>query len=144
MRVSPFTLLLIEDNDQDAELLTAVMQEVAPEVQVVRVQGATQAFEQLDSWKASLPPLLILLDLHLPDQHGHQVLERLKTQADFRHVPVVVLSSSDEQVDITRSYHLYANAYLTKPYDLGGYHDMVQTVVKYWQKVAHLPVLHRV
>jgi len=140
MSEAPLTLLLVEDDIHDAVLLESVLQEVAPEVQLVHVLDAAAAFHQLSLWEGQLPPLLILLDLELPGRHGHEVLEELKTDAALRPVPVIVFSSSEEQAVINRSYHLHANAYLVKPQSVDGYRKLVEAVLHYWRSAARLPV----
>lgn len=138
---SPPDILLVEDNPSDEELtLHALSQEgIAEKVKVVR-DGA----EALDflfgrgnyrELQGTDPPRLILLDLKLPKVNGLEVLEKIKANPQTRNIPVVVLSSSDQEKDILKSYTLGANSFITKPVDFNQFSKIVQQVGSYWLKV---------
>ncbi len=84
-------------------------------------------------------PDLILLDLNLPKYNGRQVLEKIKSDADLRTIPVVVLTTSSAEEDILRSYKLHANAYVTKPVDLDQFLSAVRQIDEFFVQVVKLP-----
>jgi CheY-like chemotaxis protein len=84
-------------------------------------------------------PDLILLDLNLPKYDGRQLLEKIKSDADLCHIPVVVLTTSSSEEDILRSYKLHANAYVTKPVDLDQFMKAVREIDEFFVQVVRLP-----
>ncbi len=84
-------------------------------------------------------PDLVLLDLNLPKYDGRQLLERIKTDPDLCHIPVVVLTTSSAEEDILRSYKLHANAYVTKPVDLDQFMHVVRQIDEFFVQVVRLP-----
>jgi CheY-like chemotaxis protein len=84
-------------------------------------------------------PDLILLDLNLPKYDGRQLLEKVKSDADLCHIPVVVLTTSSAEEDILRSYKLHANAYVTKPVDLDQFMNAVRQIDEFFVQVVKLP-----
>jgi CheY-like chemotaxis protein len=84
-------------------------------------------------------PDLILLDLNLPKKDGREVLEKIKTDATLMQIPVVILTTSKAEEDISKAYNLHANSYITKPIGLEEFINVVQCIGKFWLKVARLP-----
>nr|WP_198429270.1 response regulator [Nocardia bovistercoris] len=84
-------------------------------------------------------PDLILLDLNLPKYDGRQVLEKIKSDPDLAHIPVVVLTTSSAEEDILRSYKLHANAYVTKPVDLDQFIAAIKQIDDFFVQVVRLP-----
>jgi CheY-like chemotaxis protein len=84
-------------------------------------------------------PDLILLDLNLPRRDGPEVLQELKNDADLKHIPVIVLTTSDDGGDILRSYQLHANAYVTKPMDFDGFTEAIRQIDNFFVSVVKLP-----
>lgn len=84
-------------------------------------------------------PDLILLDLNLPKYDGRQLLEKIKSDPDLNHIPVVVLTTSAAEEDILRSYKLHANAYVTKPVDLDQFMNAVRQIDEFFVQVVRLP-----
>jgi CheY-like chemotaxis protein len=84
-------------------------------------------------------PGLILLDLNLPKYDGRQLLERIKSDADLCHIPVVVLTTSSAEEDVLRSYKLHANAYVTKPVDVDQFMSAVRQIDEFFVQVVELP-----
>lgn len=133
MASEPKVILLVEDNADDEQLtLRALRQcEVLNVVSVAR-DGA-EAIEKLfgpDSMKPA--PDLVLLDLKLPKISGLEVLKRIRSEALTATLPVVVLTSSDEERDISESYSLGANSYIRKPVDYEDFVDAVRQLGIYW------------
>lgn len=84
-------------------------------------------------------PDLILLDLNLPKYDGRQLLEKIKSDPDLNHIPIVVLTTSAAEEDILRSYKLHANAYVTKPVDLDQFINAVRQIDEFFVQVVRLP-----
>ncbi len=85
-------------------------------------------------------PELILLDLNLPKKDGRDVLAEIKANGDLRRIPVVVLTTSDSEEDILKSYDLNANCYVTKPVDLDQFISVVKSINEFWLSIVKLPV----
>lgn len=117
--VRPLEILLVEDNTADARLVRELLAE-AKLMNVLRVAGDGEAALALLRGGNGSPahhPDLILLDLNLPKRSGHEVLEEIKNDPDLHNIPIVVLTTSDQERDVVRSYDLRANAYVVKPVD---------------------------
>jgi CheY-like chemotaxis protein len=137
-------LLLVEDNEADIDLTAEILQEGGQPLTLRVVRDGVAAVDALATL-ASLPedslPDLVLLDLNLPRKDGRQVLAEIRSDMRLRHVPVVVLTSSDSPADILRSYQLGANSYVIKPDDLDTYREAVQAIRNFWLTIAALPGL---
>jgi CheY-like chemotaxis protein len=132
MASEPKTILLVEDNSDDEQLtLRAMRQSEVPNIIRVARDGA-EALDQLFGPTAARLPDLILLDLKLPKVNGLEVLKRLRTEEKTKSLPVVVLTSSDEERDILESYNLGANSYIRKPVDFDEFIDAVRQLGVYW------------
>jgi CheY-like chemotaxis protein len=88
-------------------------------------------------------PDIILLDLNLPKKDGREVLAVIKNDADLKHIPVVVLTTSEAEEDVLKSYSLHANCYVTKPVDLEKFIQVVQSIDRFWLTVVTLPPAER-
>ena len=98
------------------------------------------AFLRREKGFADAPrPDLILLDLNLPRKAGHEVLAEIKSDPDLQRIPVVVLTTSDAEEDILRSYDLHANAYVTKPVDFDCFLNVVRQIDEFFVTVVRLP-----
>ncbi len=131
-------LLLVEDQASDAELALRALRTLDLDERTHRVDDGAEALDFLfgrgayaDRSPADAPGL-VLLDLKLPKLSGHEVLRTLKADDRTAHIPVVVLSSSDEQSDVTRCYALGANSYVVKPVDFDTFTETVQRIGTYW------------
>ncbi len=137
MNLNGANILLVEDNPQDAEMVIRALQKqnLAAKVQVAR-DGA-EALEMIfdsggDSGGLRENLKVILLDLKLPKISGFEVLEKIKTEALTRSIPVVVLTSSPEESDIKESYRLGANSYVVKPVEYDNFIAAVAQLGSYW------------
>ena len=142
MVVKGRTILLIED-DPDHELLTirALRQaNIANEIQVARdgEEAIDQLFGQSSKALAELPQV-ILLDLKLPKMDGLEVLRRIRQSVRTQMLPVVVLTSSDEESDIVRSYRLGANSYIRKPVNFNEFAEATRQLGMYWLVLNECP-----
>ncbi|MEU0409055.1 response regulator [Streptomyces griseorubiginosus] len=139
---SPIDVLLVEDDPGD-ELMTREAFEdnkIGNTLHVVRdgEEALDFLYRRGDHTEAPQPDL-ILLDLNLPKYDGRQVLEKIKSDPELSHIPVVVLTTSAAEEDILRSYKLHANAYVTKPVDLDQFIAAVRQIDDFFVQVVRLP-----
>jgi CheY-like chemotaxis protein len=138
----PARILLVEDNPADVRLTREMLRESKVRNDLVVASDAEEAERILglgrDPATADARPDLVLLDLNLPGKSGHELLEEIKTDAELRRIPVVVLTSSEAEEDIQKSYDRYANAYVTKPVDLDGISRVVRAIDDFWLQVVRL------
>lgn len=135
-------ILLAEDNPGDVMLTKKALEQgkLANNLHVVTDGVEALEFLRQDGEYADEPrPDLVLLDLNMPRKDGKDVLRELQDDDDLRRIPVVVLTSSESEEDIARSYELNANAYLTKPVDFDGFIEIVNQMESFWFKVVKLP-----
>jgi len=138
----PIEILLVEDNPGDARLTREVLNDakVINNISVARDGEEAMAFLRREGTYAdALRPDLILLDLNLPRKDGREVLAEIKQDPDLRRIPVVILTTSQAEEDILKSYNLHANCYLTKPVDLDQFISLVQAVENFWLSIVKLP-----
>lgn len=139
---SPVEILLIEDSQGDAELTRLALEEGTVPVRLVVVEDGVEGLRYLrreGEFKDAKRPSLILLDLNLPRLSGREVLAELKTDSELASIPVLVLSSSAAEQDITESYRAHANCYLQKPTGLPGFTKLAASVHSFWLETAKLP-----
>lgn len=135
-------VLLVEDDPGDVLITREAFAEnkVRNELSVVSDGVNALAFLRREGSYADAPrPDLILLDLNLPRMAGHEVLEQIKSDADLQRIPVVVLTTSDAEEDVLRSYDLHANAYVTKPVDFERFLGVVRQIDEFFVTVVKLP-----
>lgn len=134
LAAEPKTILLVEDNADDERLTLRAMRlsDVPSIVQVAR--DGEEALKYLYGPNARVPDL-ILMDLKLPKVDGLQLLRKIRSGATTRLVPVVILTSSDEAIDIWESYGLRANSYVSKPVDFNEFIETVRQLGLYWLKM---------
>lgn len=140
--VRPIQILLVEDSPSDAKLTLAALKMAKVVNQVSHVEDGVEAMEFLrrqGKFTQAERPDLILLDLNLPRKDGREVLEELKADPDFQMIPVVILTTSQAEQDIIRSYKLHANCYITKPVNFERFLEVVQSIENFWLTVVELP-----
>lgn len=129
-------ILLVEDNHDDAVLAMRVLKQDNPTIKVMHLRDGVEAlnylFDESGAVNQKLLPRVIFLDIKLPKLTGPEVLDKLKSNEGTRHVPIVVMTSSNQQRDITECYTLGANSYLVKPIDFQSYHSMIVNCSRYW------------
>lgn len=126
-------ILLVEDNPADLDLTLRAFRRrhLVNPVQVAR--DGQEALDFLPRWQNGEPlPLVVLLDLNLPKVHGLEVLRAFKASELARAIPVVVLTTSDEDRDIGTAYELGANSYIMKPVDFENFSDVAAQIELYW------------
>lgn len=138
-------ILLVEDDPADQELARRALTGDVLDTDLRIVSDGSEAMDYLyrqGSYAdpASSPrPDLILLDLNMPRMDGRQVLARVRHDPDLRRIPVVVLTTSSDEDDVSRSYDLGCNSYITKPLEMDGFHDCMRGLGAYWFRLAKLP-----
>ncbi|HLN23170.1 MAG TPA: response regulator [Patescibacteria group bacterium] len=138
-----FDILLVEDDPADAALAQHALKESALKTRVFHVRDGIECLRFLrregEDFAKATRPHLILLDLNMPRMDGREVLETIKADANLREIPVVVLTTSDFEQDVLRSYDLGANSFVTKPVDIDQFLTVMRSVENYWFNVVTLP-----
>jgi CheY-like chemotaxis protein len=136
-------ILLVEDNPADVRLTEEALKEAANAVTKLHVaMDGAEALEFLrkEGVHSGAPtPDLVLLDLNLPRMDGREVLQAVKNDEALRSIPIVVLTTSEAEEDVLRSYALHANAYVTKPVDFERFIDVVRKIDDFFVSVVRLP-----
>jgi chemotaxis family two-component system response regulator Rcp1 len=138
----PINVLLIEDNPGDVRLTQEAFREANRAIRLhVASDGVeAMAFLKREGHHADAPrPDLILLDLNLPKMDGREVLGHIKEDENLKLIPTVILTTSDAEADIVRSYQLRANCYLTKPVQLDDFEALVKSINDFWLTKVKLP-----
>lgn len=130
-------ILLVEDNPKDLELTLAALERSQLANEVITARDGAEALDWLmcrgpHANRNSGDPAVVLLDLKLPKIDGLEVLERIKSSEEFRHVPVVMLTASREESDLIRSYKLGVNAFVVKPVAFQDFFKAIQEVGMFW------------
>lgn len=135
-------ILLVEDNPADVDLTIEHLEASKILCKITVAKDGLEAMDLLlnqSSHENASKPDLILLDLNLPKKDGRQVLAEIKNHPDLRRIPVVILTSSQAEEDIVKTYDLHANAYVTKPVDLEGFGKIVKAIEGFWFSVVCYP-----
>jgi len=137
----PVRILLVEDNPADVRLTREMLRESKVQNDLLVAHTAEEAEEILGLTDGDDHPRpdLVLLDIDLPVKSGHQLLSEIKSDAQLRRIPVVMLTGSEAEEDIVKSYDEYANAYVTKPIDLNEISRVVDAIENFWFQVVRLP-----
>lgn len=140
--VVPIEILLIEDNPADVRLTREALKDARVWNQVHVAPDGVEALAFLrreGKYEQAARPDVILLDLNLPRKDGRAVLEEIKRDEALKHIPVVVLTTSQAEQDILASYRLRANAFVTKPVDLEQFLKVVHSIEHFWLEIVKLP-----
>ena len=138
-------ILLVEDNPADVRLIREAFKDNKTKNDFHVEQDGEAAINYLNNLKSNgngngtTRPDLIILDLNLPKINGFEVLEKIKSNPVLKSIPVVVLSTSDSEEHIYKSYNLNANCYITKPVDFNQFLDVVRVIESFWFQIAKLP-----
>jgi chemotaxis family two-component system response regulator Rcp1 len=138
----PFEILLVEDSPGDVRLTQEAFKtaNVAVHLNVVLDGIEAMAFLRREGVYADAPrPDLTLLDLNMPRMNGREVLAQIKKDDELKTLPIVILTTSDSEGDIVKSYELHANCYLCKPVQLTAFEDLVKSINEFWVTRARLP-----
>ena len=144
--VKEVEILLVEDNPTDAELCIRALKKANLANNLVWVKDGAEALDFLfaagiySGRNMAIPPKVVLLDLRLPKVDGMEVLRRVKEDERTRLIPVVVLTSSKEDIDVAESYKLGVNSYISKPVEFDAFAKTVSELGLYWLLVNRPPV----
>jgi CheY-like chemotaxis protein len=139
---APIEVLLVEDNADDAALTRHALERAKLRNRVHHVTTGVDALafvRREGRFAAAQPPDLILLDLNLPGMDGRELLAVIKADEHLRHIPVVVVTGSQLDEDVLRSYRLHANAYVKKPIDTKEFLEAVNSIDQFWLQIVRLP-----
>jgi two-component system, chemotaxis family, response regulator Rcp1 len=140
--IKPIDILIVEDNTGDARLIQEVLNEGKVNNKLYVVNDGVKAMDFLhkkgEFSRAPLPDLIIL-DLNLPRKDGREVLAEIKEDNVLKKIPVVVMTISQAEEDILKSYNLHANCYITKPIDLDQFVKVVKSIEDFWFSIVKLP-----
>lgn len=140
MKKNDVSVLLVEDNEGDAELFREAVQEHS-HIHVRVAEDGSRALDilkGLDGDAEGSRPHMIILDLNLPELPGDEFLGVIKNDARWRSIPVVIFTSSESEKDIEKAYSLYANAYVVKPTRFDEYKDTINQIMTFWCGTAQL------
>lgn len=138
----PVEVLLAEDNPGDARLTEKAFEQgnILNNLHIVGDGVEAMKFlRQEGEYQGKPRPDLVLLDLNMPRKDGWDVLEEIKESSELARIPVIVLTSSEAEEDIVKSYELQANAYLTKPVNFQGFLEIVNGFEEFWLSVVKMP-----
>lgn len=135
-------ILLVEDNPGDVRLTLEAFKEgkLINNLSVVGDGVEAMAFLRKEGKYTDKPyPDLILLDLNMPKMDGREVLAEIKKDTNLKHIPVVILTTSQAEQDILKSYDLHANCYISKPVDLDQFNVVIKSIQDFWLSIVKLP-----
>ena len=138
----PVQILLVEDNPGDVGLTLEALKEATLPNKLTVVKNGADALSLLrrqGQHACAARPDLILLDLNLPKKDGRKVLAEIKGDANLKRIPVVVLTTSEDEQDVLESYNLHANCYIVKPLDLDRFITVVKSIEDFWLRIVVLP-----
>jgi CheY-like chemotaxis protein len=140
--IRPFEILLVEDNPADVRLTRETLKDFSTPNHLSVVHDGVEALAFLrrqGPYADQSRPDLVLLDINLPKKGGREVLAEIKQDAELKRIPVVILTTSSNELDIHSAYDLHANCYITKPVDLGQFGEVVKSIENFWFHTVKLP-----
>lgn len=140
--MKPIHILLVEDNEGDIFLTTEALLEGKITNRITVARDGKFAIDLLEDTAENDPsnlPDLVLLDINLPRMNGHEVLDVIKLSEQLKHIPVIILTTSSAEKDIVKSYHRYANCFISKPVEAENFLNVVKTIENFWISIVHLP-----
>ena len=132
-------ILLVEDNLADSTLILECFEQEKIFVDVELARDGEQAMRYLNDHVTKGRPDLVLLDLNLPRKDGREVLSEIKSDPRLQSIPVVILTTSESEEDILRSYRSQASCYVTKPIDLDQFNKIVKSIDEFWFSAVKYP-----
>lgn len=140
--LADINILLVEDNPGDIELTLEAFSEAKLKNPIHVVNDGVEAMAFLrkeGKYSNESTPDLVLLDLNMPRKDGREVLTEIRNDPDLTIIPVIILTTSDNELDILRSYELHANCYIKKPVNFEKFVDVIKQVEGFWLSVVRLP-----
>jgi len=138
----PIEILLVEDSPGDVRLTQEALRDARVANRLHVVGNGVDAIEfvtRCGRYASAPRPDLILLDLNLPRKDGREVLAELKNDDNLKRIPVIILTTSDAESDILRTYNLHANCYLVKPVNVDEFFEQVRSIEGFWLSIVRLP-----
>lgn len=138
----PIEILLVEDNPADVRLMREALKESKVRNDMHVVEDGVEAMAYLrrqGKYSKSSVPDIVFLDLNLPKKSGIEVLAEVKADESLKKIPIVVLTTSKDEVDIVKSYNLHANCFITKPVDLEQFIHVIKSTEDFWLTIVKLP-----
>ncbi|QMU60921.1 MAG: response regulator [Gammaproteobacteria bacterium] len=135
-------ILLVEDNQAHADLAIEALKAAKVRVLLSVVETGEEALEYLhkeNDFSNATKPDLILLDLNLPGIDGREVLEVIKTDPSLKCIPVIILTTSDAEKDMLRTYNAHANCYIKKPVDFDQFQQAIHKMTDFWFTLVKIP-----
>jgi CheY-like chemotaxis protein len=146
IRQTTVTILMADDDEDDGILVREALAESQFPFHLHIVRNGEELLDYLynrglysDKTRATRPSL-ILLDLNMPIKNGLEVLQEIKTDSSLRSIPVIILSTSEDQADVYQAYALGANSFITKPGRFAALVEIMQSIGKYWFEIVELPL----
>ncbi|HBB86523.1 MAG TPA: two-component system response regulator [Blastocatellia bacterium] len=141
----PMQILMADDDEDDRRAVAKAWKTARAANPIDFVNDGEQLMDylhrrgQFSDLAASTRPGLILLDLNMPKKDGREALKEIKADPELRQIPVIVLTTSEAEADVYRTYDLGANSFITKPVTFNSLVDLVQAIGKYWIEIVELP-----
>ncbi len=135
----PISIALVDDDPDDCEISMEILRQEHLIREIFCFHEGAQFLDFLATRQPSGYPDLILLDVNMPKMDGKEILHFLKEDARFRHIPVIMLTSSRAEEDVVQSYLLGANTYISKPMTFSKMQELFRILADYWVKTAELP-----
>jgi two-component system, chemotaxis family, response regulator Rcp1 len=135
-------ILVVEDNPGDARLIEEVFHANKNSYHLHLVEDGVEAMNYLNKegkFLNSPRPDVIFLDLNLPKKDGREVLAEIKSDLNFKQIPVVIMTTSQADEDISKAYSLHANCFITKPLDLDEFNNAIKSLIEFWCVIVKLP-----
>jgi len=139
-----FEILIVDDNPDDVELTRNAFKQSKLKVNLHTAEDGEEAVDflhQKGAFAQAPQPDLIFLDLNMPRKNGYEVLAEVKQDDKLKSIPIVVMTTSDAQTDIIKSYNLGCNCYATKPVDFKTFCNVIRQIEEFWLTVVKLPKL---
>ena len=133
------SILLVEDDPDHVELALRALEKHGVANRVLVARDGAEALDYLSEGRLATLPEVVLLDLNLPKISGLDVLRQIRVNENTRHLPVVILTSSDEETDLARSYELGVNSYIRKPVSFAEFAEAIRQVGVYWLVLNQSP-----
>ena len=138
----PIEILMVEDDEGDVELALEALEDSKLVTNINIAKDGVEAMAYLrkeEPFEKTVRPDVILLDLNMPRKNGREVLAEIKADKDLRNIPVIILTTSQVDEDVVKSYHLGANCYITKPVDFDQFVKVVKNIESFWFTIVKLP-----
>ena len=135
-------VLLVEDNEGDILLTREAFEESKVQADLSVVRNGQEALDFLfkrKDYEDAQKPDIILLDINIPIYNGHEVLQQIKTDEQLKTIPVIMLTTSNSQEDVKKSYEQHCNTYIVKPLDMEEFLEVILKIDQFWLQLSVIP-----